>query len=141
MSVNFLFDCKLILIVMSQNKSLMIKLTTHLKDTGHYSSLSNTSLGPHLVYLNICTKYQTCENLSSIGRGSCEIIVKETTPLSYEVVCIHMLDLQTPKSNSDVSQSNSWKITSLSKTTLLQKERPFLTMFYTIYLSPLLVTK
>ena len=34
-----------------------------------------------------------------------------------------------------VSQSNSWKITSFSKTTLLHRE-PLLTMFYTINLSP-----
>ena len=51
-----------------------------------------------------------------------------------------MLDFQTSKSSSDVSKSNSWRITSFSKTTLLQSE-PFLTMFYTINLSPLLVTK
>ena len=37
-------------------------------------------------------------------------------------------------------KSNSWKITSFSKTLALQRE-PFLTMFYTINLSPLLVTK
>ena len=42
-----------------------------------------------------------------------------------------MLDFGTSKSNSEVSKSNSWKFTSFSKTTLLQRE-PFLTMFYTI---------
>ena len=31
----------------------------------------------HLVYLNICTNYQTCENLNSIDRRSCEIIMEE----------------------------------------------------------------
>ena len=35
----------------------------------------------HLVYLNICMKYQTCENLSSIGRQSCEITVQEKNTL------------------------------------------------------------
>ena len=39
-----------------------------------------------------------------------------------------------------VSKSNSWKITSFSKTTSLQRE-PFLTMFYTINSSPLFITK
>ena len=40
----------------------------------------------------------------------------------------------------DLKFWNSWKITSFSKTTSLQREL-FLTMFYTINLSPLLVTK
>ena len=34
------------------------------------------------------------------------------TPLSHEVVCFHMLDFETPISKSEVSKSNSWKITS-----------------------------
>ena len=42
-----------------------------------------------------------------------------------------MLDFKTSTSNSEVLKSNSWKITSSSKTTLLQRE-PFLTKFYTI---------
>ena len=43
-------------------------------------------------------------------------------------------------SKSDVWKSNLGKINSFSKTTSLQRE-PFLTMFYTINLFPLLVTK
>ena len=43
-------------------------------------------------------------------------------------------------SKLEVSKSNSWKATPFSKTTSLQRE-PFLTMFYTTNLSPLLVTK
>jgi hypothetical protein len=42
--------------------------------------------------------------------------------------------------NFEVSKSNSWKITSFTKTTPLQRE-PFLTMFYTTNLSPIVVTK
>ena len=45
-----------------------------------------------------------------------------------------MLDFETSNSKSEVSKSNSLKITSFSKTTLLQRE-PFLTMFYTVNLS------
>ena len=41
----------------------------------------------NLVYLNICIKQQTCENLSSIGRRSCKIKMEEKTPLSHKVVC------------------------------------------------------
>ena len=62
------------------------------------------------------------------------------TPLSYEVVCVWMVDFETSSSKLDVSKSNSWKITSFSKTMTLQKEL-FLTMFYTTNLSLLLVTK
>ena len=51
-----------------------------------------------------------------------------------------MLDFETSNSKLEVSKSNSWKITSFSITTSLQRE-PFLTMFYTINLSPLLVSK
>ena len=57
--------------------------------------------------------------------------MKEKTPLSHEVVCFQMLDFETSNSKSEVSKSNSWKITSFSKTTSLQRE-PFLTMFYII---------
>ena len=66
--------------------------------------------------------------------------MKEKTPLSHKVVCFLMLDFETSNSKFEVSKSNSWKITSFSKTTTLQGE-PFLTMFYTINLSPLLVIK
>ena len=59
--------------------------------------------------------------------------MKEKTPLSHEVVCFQIVDFETLNSKSEVSKSNSWKITSFSKTTLLQGE-PFLTMFYTINL-------
>ena len=51
-----------------------------------------------------------------------------------------IVDFETSSFKSEVSKSNSWKITSFSKTTELQRE-PFLTMFYTIHLSPLLITK
>ena len=66
--------------------------------------------------------------------------MKEKTPLSNEVVCFQMLDTETSNSKSEVSKSNSWKIASFSKTTSLQREL-FLTMFYTINFSLLLVTK
>ena len=51
-----------------------------------------------------------------------------------------MLDFDTSNSKSEVLKSNSRKITSFSKTMLLQRE-PFLTMFYTNNSSPLLVTR
>ena len=48
-----------------------------------------------------------CENLSSIGRQSCEIIMKEKTPLlSHELVCFQMVDFGTSQSNSEVLKSN-----------------------------------
>ena len=66
--------------------------------------------------------------------------VKEKTPLSHEVVYFQMFDFETSSSKLEVSKSNSWKITYFSKTTSLQRE-PFLTMFYTINLYPLLISK
>ena len=70
--------------------------------------------------------------------GSCEILMKIKNPLSHKVVCFLMLGFESSSSKSEVSKSTSWKITSISKNTLLQME-PFLTMFYTINLSPLLI--
>ena len=51
-----------------------------------------------------------------------------------------MVDFETSSSKCEVPKSNSWKYTSFSKTMALQRE-PFLTTFYIINLSPLLVTK
>ena len=53
--------------------------------------------------------------------------MKEKIPLSHEVVCFQVLDLETSNSKSEVSKSSSWKITSSLKTTLLQREL-FLTL-------------
>ena len=66
--------------------------------------------------------------------------MKEKTPLLHEVVCFLMLNFETSNSKLEVSKSSSWKITSFSKTTTLQRKL-FLTMFYTINLSPLLAIK
>ena len=51
-----------------------------------------------------------------------------------------MLDFETSISKLEVSKTNSWKITSFSKTMSLQREL-FLKTFYTINLSSLLVIK
>ena len=94
----------------------------------------------HLVYLNICIEQQTNKNWSlTIDRRSCEIIMKETTPLSHEVVCFQMLAFETSNSKSEVSKSNSGKITSFTKTTSLQRE-PFLNNYNNnlfIYIAPI----
>ena len=55
-------------------------------------------------------------------------------PWSDEGVCFQMLDLETSNSKSEVTKSNSLKVTSFSQTTLLQREL-FLTMLNS---SPLL---
>ena len=68
--------------------------------------------------------------MNSVGQQSCEIIIKEKTPLSHKVLCFQMLDFGTSKSNSEVSKSNSWKITSFTITLILQRE-PFLTILST----------
>ena len=61
---------------------------------------------------------------------------EKKTPMSHEAVCFQMLDFETSNSKLEVSKSNSWKITSVSKTTSLQRE-PFLKMFSTSPLYPL----
>ena len=66
--------------------------------------------------------------------------MKEEKTLVTRSCVVKMVDFETSSSKSEVSKSNSWKITSFSKTMALQREM-FLTMFYTINLSPLLVTK
>ena len=96
-----------------------------------------------LVVSQICIKSQTCENLSSIGRWSCEIIMKEKTPLPPEVVCFIPLRwlISRPQILNLRSQNLiRGKLLFFSKTMSLHRE-PFLTMFYAINLSPLLVTK
>jgi hypothetical protein len=55
--------------------------------------------------------------------------MKEKTPLSHEVVCLQMLDFETSNSKLEVSKSNSWKITSFSKTMGFSLHRePFLSV-------------
>ena len=94
----------------------------------------------HLVYLNICIKLQTFNKFELNWSSKLQNMNETKKTLSHEVVCFQMLDFETSNSKLEVLKSNSWKITSFSKTTSLQRE-PFLTMCYTINLSPLLVTK
>ena len=54
-----------------------------IKYTVHYWWLSKTSLHSWCISTFLCIKYQTCEHLSSIGRRSCEILMKEKTPSSH----------------------------------------------------------
>ena len=60
--------------------------------------------------------------------------------MCLKVVCFQMLGFETSNSKPEFSKSNSCKITSFVKTTLLQWES-FLTMFYTTNSSPLPITK
>ena len=101
----------------------MSLVTPDLKTLDTFGNFKDQS--SHLVYLEITNL------LDSIGCRSCEIIMKEKTPLSLKVVCFQMLDFGTSKSNFEALKSNSWKVTSFSKTMSPQRE-PFLTMFYTI---------
>ena len=54
--------------------------------------------------------------------------MEEKTPLSHEVVCFQMLDFGTSKPTSEVSKSNSLKITSFVENYVTSEEA----MFYTI---------
>ena len=108
------------------------------KDSGHYWQLSKTSLPTWCIstYMHKITNLWKFElNRSSKLRDNNE----RKNTLSHEVVCFQMLDFETLNSIPEVSKSNLWKISYFLKNTLLQRE-PFLTMFYTTNLSPLLLT-
>ena len=114
-----------------------------LKDSGHYWLLSKTSLLTWCISTYIFVMHKPTNmwkfelDWSSELRDNNE---RKKTPLSHKVVCFQMLDFETSNSKLGVSKSNSWKITSFPKTSSLQRE-PFLTMFYTINLSPLIINK
>ena len=99
----------------------------------------------HLVYLNICIKWQTCGNFSSIGRRSCEKLMKEKKILShhghrklYAFRCL----ISIPQNNSELSRNRICGKLLLSRKIYTSHQRElFLTMFYTINLSSLLVIK
>ena len=92
------------------------------KDAGHYWYCQRPvfSLGVS----------QHMRKITTIGHHSCEIITKEKTPLSHEVMCFQILDFETSRSFSDVSKSNSRKISSFSKTMSLQREPFFHNVLY-----------
>ena len=87
--------------------------------TGHWTLLVIVKdQSSHLVYHGVSQhmhKITNLWNLSSIDHRSCEITIK--TPLSHEAVCFQIIDFETSSCKSEVSQSNSWKITSFSKAT------------------------
>ena len=82
--------------------------------------------------------------LSSIGRRSCEIIMKEKTPLSHHghtKLCAFICLISRPQIlNLRYRNQVRVKLLFFLKTRSLQREL-FLTMFYTINLSTLLVIK
>ena len=102
---------------------------------GNCQRLAFTVVSQHMHKITNLWKFNL--NRSSNLRDNNE---RKRAPLSHEVVCVQMVDFETSNSKSEVLKSNSWKITSFSKTMALQRE-PFLTVFYTINLSPLFVTK
>ena len=55
---------------------------------------------------------------------------EEKTPLSHEVVCFPMLDFENSNSKSEVWKSNSWQITSSSKTTFISDGAVSLNVLY-----------
>ena len=92
-----------------------------------------------LVYLNIMHEITNLWKFELNRSSKLRDNNERKNTLSHGVVCFQMLDFETSNSKLEVSKSNSWKITSFSKTTPLERE-PLLTMFYTINLS-LLDTK
>ena len=85
--------------------------------------------------------YYTCENLSSIGRRSCEITMKEEKHTCHTKLCAFRCLISRPHILNLRSRNQvHGKLLLSRKLHCLQRE-PFLTMFYTINSYPILVTK
>ena len=76
----------------------------------------------HLLYLNIYAQNNKSVKIwAQLVVEVAKIIMEEKKTLSHKVVCFQMLDFETSKSNSEVSKTNSWKITSFSKNYVTSK--------------------
>ena len=101
-------------------------------------SLDTWCISSHLVCLNIRCMHKITNlwkfklDWSSELWDNCE---RKKHPCPTKL-CAFTIDFTTSNSKLEISKSNSWKIASVSKTMSVQRE-PFLTMFYTINLSPL----
>ena len=94
----------------------------------------------NFIYLMI-TRARQSKRRGQIRTHPAEVKFIKTSPLNpLNFIVVILSDFLPSNSKLEVSKSNSWKMTSFLKTTPLQRE-PFLTMFYTINLAPLLVTK
>ena len=118
------------------------KMTYYIKETGHRTLLVTVKdQSYHFVYLNIMHKitnlYKFELNRSSKLRDNNE---RKKHPCHTKLCAFRCLISRPQVLNLRSQKSNSWKVTSFSKTRSLQREL-FLTMFYTINLSSLLVTK
>ena len=86
--------------IVTSKKDVLFVSTKQLKDMDTIGKCQRPvftlGVSPHMH------KKQTCENMSSIGRQSYEIIMKEKTPLKHEVVCFQMLDFEVSISKSEV---------------------------------------
>ena len=78
------------------------------------------SLGVSQHMRKITNQWKLELNRSSKSRDNNE---RKKKTLSHEVVCFQMLAFETSNSKSEVLKSNSLKVTSFSKTTLLQGSR------------------
>ena len=84
---------------MCSSKTVLIEQTLSISEKIYLSlwvlkTLDTIGNCPRPVFLTWCIstyakkrRKKNCENFSTIGRRSCEIIMKEKTPLSHEVVC------------------------------------------------------
>ena len=86
----------------------------------HWTSLVILSKTSFLTWcistLSVCTKYQTCENLNSIGHWSCEIIMEEKHPY-HTKLCVFRCLISEPQNLILRSQNQicgklplSWKL-------------------------------
>ena len=62
-----------------------------LKDTGHNWYSQHASQHDHKKY------FKNVKTGAQFGHRSCEIVMKEKTPLTHDIVCFQMLDFETSK--------------------------------------------
>ena len=100
------------------HNSFHLKLLANVRNCWQRSPEWNATQSSHLVYLNICMNYQTCGNLSSIGRRNSEIIMEGKT-----LLCAFKCLIARPQIlNLRPQNQNHGKITSFLKTTSFQRE-------------------
>ena len=94
----------------------------------HYSRF-DVEMVLEFIYRTKKSRLHNSNHRFKLKRQFCSLIPvllnSESRKINEVVVCCQMLDFETSNSNSEVSKSNSWKITSFSKTTSLQRESRF----------------
>ena len=119
--------------VAKEKTNLTVTVSTNSNDLKTLDTVFSLGVSQHIHKITNLRKFEL--NWSSKLRDNNE---RRKHP-SHTKLCAFKCLISRPNSKSEVLKSNLWNITSFSKTRLFQTE-PFLTMFYSINPSPLLIT-